>query len=144
MFSYIPACCCVVCCYAAVAAAAAACCLLLLVVIVGRMAKFVSVVHSLRVIPVYSSSSFKHDLFSMHPLAILSHFQRRFLYLWYVSYILGITGMRGAKAGVSPPRRSPPCMYTYIMPGTIQGYPWGCVVGLEIWGVSRVDEGERR
>ena len=42
---------------------------------------------------------------------ILSHFQRRFFYLQYITYVPGITGMRGAKAGVSPPRRSPPCTY---------------------------------
>ena len=69
---------------------------------------------SLHLIPVFSFSSFKHDLFSTYPLAVPSHFHSRFFYLYHISYILGITGMRGATAGVSPPRRSPPCIYIYI------------------------------
>ena len=39
---------------------------------------------SLHLIPVLSFSSLKHDLFSMYPLAVLSHFHRRFLYLKYI------------------------------------------------------------
>ena len=51
---------------------------------------------------------------SMYPLAVLSHLQGRFSNLWHISYILGITGMLGAKAGVSPPRRSHPVLYIFV------------------------------
>ena len=34
-----------------------------------------------QLIPVFSSSSFKHDAFSMYPLAVLSHLQRRGVHL---------------------------------------------------------------
>ena len=37
---------------------------------------------SLHPIPLFSFSSFEHDLFSMHPLAVRSHLQRRFSYLY--------------------------------------------------------------
>ena len=40
------------------------------------------------------------------------------IFLHIISYILGNTGMRGAKAGVSPPRRSPPGVCIYIYGGT--------------------------
>ena len=70
---------------------------------------------SLHLIPVFSFSSLKHDLFTMHPLAVLSHLQRRFF--TYNTYHTSsvITDMRGAKAAVSPPRRSPSCIYTSII-----------------------------
>ena len=55
---------------------------------------------SLHLIPVFSfSSSFKHELFLMYPLAVLSHLQPRFTYNTYHSPPL-ISGMRG-------PRRAP-------------------------------------
>lgn len=41
----------------------------------------------------------------MYPLPVQLHFQSRFFFLLYISYILGITGMCGAKAGVSPPQQ---------------------------------------
>ena len=65
---------------------------------------------SLHLIPVFSFFSFKHDIFSMYPLAVLSHLQQRFF--TYSTYHTSsvIAGMRGAKAGVSPPRRRPPCI----------------------------------
>ena len=55
----------------------------------------------------------------MCPLAVLlSHLQRRF-FTDNTYHILGITGMRGVKAGVSPPRRSPPCKYVYTYVGHV-------------------------
>ena len=39
-------------------------------------------------IPVFSFSSFKHDLFLMYPLAVLSHVQPRFKHV-IISYMLG-------------------------------------------------------
>ena len=82
------------------------CCFLLLFVIVCRMTKFLT--GSLNLIPVFSFSSFKRDLFLMCPLAVL----RRIYGLDLLTSSV-ITGMRRAKAGVSPPRRSPPYS-TYI------------------------------
>ena len=77
-------------------------CLLLLLVIVCRVTLFVPVVYLLHLIPVFSFSSFKHDLFFMYPLAVLlSHVQPRFTYNTYHTSSV-ITGMRGAKAGVNP------------------------------------------
>ena len=38
---------------------------------------------SLHLIPVFYFSSSQHDVFSMYPLAVLSHFQRRFFSLTY-------------------------------------------------------------
>ena len=60
----------------------------------------------LNLVPVYSFSlfSFKRDLFSMYPLAILCRIYGRDLPTSSV-----ITGMRGAKAGVRPPWQSPTC-----------------------------------
>ena len=55
---------------------------------------------SLNLIPVFSSS-FKH-MFFMYPLAVLCRFYGLDLPTSSV-----IAGMRGAKAGVSPPWRSP-------------------------------------
>ena len=60
---------------------------------------------SLNPIPVFSISSLKRDLFWMYPLAVLCR-----IYGLDLLIFLAITGMRGAKAGVSPPRRSPPCI----------------------------------
>ena len=82
--------------------------LLLLSVIMCRMTKFVA--GSLNLISLFSFSSFKHDLFLMRPLAVL------------LCRIFGLdlpicsvmAGMRGAKAGVSPPRQSPPCTVVLI------------------------------
>ena len=51
----------------------------------------------------------------MYPLAVLSHSRPRFAYK--ISSV--ITGMRGAKAGVSPPRRSTPCKYMYKYVGHV-------------------------
>ena len=69
------------------------CCLLLLFVIVFRKATFFAVINCilLHLIPVLPFPSFKHDLCSMYPLAVLlSHLQRRFFtYNTYVSHILG-------------------------------------------------------
>ena len=45
------------------------------------------------------------DFCCMHSLAVRSHIWPRYAHT--ASSV--ITGMRGAKAGVSPPRRSPPC-----------------------------------
>ena len=63
----------------------------------------------------FNFSSLKHDLLfnvCMHPLAVLSHLRPRFP--WTTSSV--ITGMRGAKAGVSPPRRSPACIPLFLHP----------------------------
>ena len=66
MYSYIPACCCGVCCYTAVAIVAAACCFCSSSC-AGRQNCCCGSVH---LIQVFSFSSFKHDFFSMHPLAV--------------------------------------------------------------------------
>ena len=79
------------------------CCFLLLFVIMCRMAKFVA--GPLNLMPVYSFSSFKRDLLLMYPLAVLCRFYGLDLPTSSV-----LMDMRGAKAGVSPPRRSPPCI----------------------------------
>ena len=73
----------------------------LLFVIMCGMAK--TVAGSLNLIPVFSFSSFKHGLFLMCLLSVLSHLRPRFAY--DTSSV--VTGMRGAKAGVSPPREAP-------------------------------------
>ena len=86
-------CCCSCCC----------CCLLLLFLIVWRTAKFVA--GSLHLIPVFYFSRFKRYLFLMCTLAVMSHLRPRFAY--NTSSI--IAGVRGTKAGVSMPRRSPRC-----------------------------------
>ena len=61
--------------------------------------------------PVFFFFPLQHDIFSMYTLAVLSHLRPRFEpYNSYHIWAEG-TGMRGAKVGVSPPRRSPPCIY---------------------------------
>ena len=66
-------------------------------------------------IPVLLFSSFKHVIFSTYTMAVLSHLRRRLhTYDAYHTYS-EVTGLRGAKVGVSPPRRSPLCIY-YIRP----------------------------
>ena len=87
-------------------------CFLLLFVVVYRMAIFFG--GSLKLIAVFSLSSFKRDeflCFFMYPSAVLC---RIYGLDWPTSSV--IAGMRGAKAGVGPPRRIPPCirLYTYI------------------------------
>ena len=61
-------------------------------------------------IAVFFFFPFQHDIFSIYTLAVLSHLRPRFES--YNSYHICAegTGMRGAKVGVSPPRRSPPCI----------------------------------
>ena len=78
----------------------------LLFVIVCRMPNFFA--GSLNLIPVFSFSSFERDLFLMHPLAVLCRIYGLDLLR------LVITGMRGANAGVSSPRRSPPCIINIL------------------------------
>ena len=69
----------------------------------------------LHLIPVFYFSSSKHELFLMYPLTVLSACTAS-IYLSYKYYTSSlITGMRGAKAGVGPPRRSPPCILRYIL-----------------------------
>ena len=80
------------------------CCLLQLFVIMCRMPKIVA--GPLNLIPVFSFSSFKRDLFLMHPFAVL-----RRIYGLDLPTSLATTGMRGAKAGVIPLRRSPYCIF---------------------------------
>ena len=72
------------------------------------MANFVAC--SLNLFPLFSFSSFKPALFFMFPLAVLCR-----IYVFDLNTTLVITGMRGAKAGVSPPRRSPPYKTTEIV-----------------------------
>ena len=77
--------------------------------IVCGMAQLVAVV-PLHQIPEFVYI-FQHDLFSMYTLALLSHLRRRF-YTYNAYHTCSVvTGMRGAKVGVNPPRRSPSCMY---------------------------------
>ena len=57
-------------------------------------------------------SSFKFDLFFMYPLAVQWHLRPRFAYNTFSV----ITGMRGAKAGVSRPRWSPPLWWGRFLP----------------------------
>ena len=95
------------CCQSAAAAAAAALCvstlLLLLHQIVCRMAEVVA--GSFNLIPVSSFfSSCNHYLFLISPLAVIC---RIYGIDWPTSSVL--TGIRGAKAGASPPRRTPLC-----------------------------------
>ena len=56
---------------------------------------------SLHLISVFYFSSFTHDLFSMYPLAVLSHLQRRFFtyYTCYISCILGNYGHARSQGG---------------------------------------------
>ena len=62
---------------------------------------------SLHLIPVFSFIQTQFT-FNARTLAVLSRLQPRFTYNTHNIYTsLVITGMRGAKAGVSPPRRSP-------------------------------------
>ena len=70
---------------------------------------------SLHLIKVFSSSSSKHDIFLMHALAVLSQLQPRFTYNTYHTSSV-VTGIRGAKEGVSPPGRS---LYIYICRGSL-------------------------
>ena len=70
---------------------------------------------SLHLIPVFSFSFFKHDIFLMHALAVLSQLQPRFTYNTYHTSSV-VTGIRGAKEGVSPPGRS---LYIYICRGSL-------------------------
>ena len=84
MCSYVPACCRAVCCYIAVDAAAAAC-----------------------------SLNPNTIFFRCTPWQYCRIFSVDFeTYNTYHTF-LGSTGMRGTKAGVSPPRRNPPCMCVY-------------------------------
>ena len=96
---------------AAAAGAATLCVAVLLLLLLAAVRHCVPdgkyVFGSVNVIPVFPFSSFKHDLNLMYPFAVLlyrSHLRPRFAYT--TSSV--ITGMRGAKAGVSPPRRSLP------------------------------------
>ena len=86
-------------------------CFLLLFVIVYRMAEnscwFIKILYMITVLPF---SSFKHGLCLVHPLAVLSHLRPSFAYCNAPSVV---TGMRGAKASVSPPWRSPPSIPVY-------------------------------
>ena len=105
MYSHIPACCCLVCCYTSVAAAAAACCCCSSSGAAWRNlfpAWFIASNSSVFI------SLFKHDFYSICPLAVLSQFQHT--YIPYHTSSIGITGKRGAKATVSPLRRSPRCI----------------------------------
>ena len=103
MYLHIPVmyfcCCCSVYCYHAVAAAA----VLLLAAAVRRRVPgdTICCCDFLHLIPVFSFSSFQHELFLCTPWQYLSHVHPRFVYTSSV-----ITGMCGAKAGVSPPWRS--------------------------------------
>ena len=56
----------------------------------------------------------------MYPFVVLSHLRPRIAYA--TSSV--VTGMREAKAGVSPPRRSPPCKLYLMLK------PWSCRVHL--------------
>ena len=104
MYLHTECCCCrCCCCGVAILLLQQQCwCFLLLFVIVCRMAKFVA--DLLNLIPVFSFSSFKRDLFLLYPLAVLSRLRPRF------AYILGNYGHERSQGGVSPPRRSPPCI----------------------------------
>ena len=107
------------CCYTAVAAAAAASAAAVRYRVAdGKICCCVS----LNLIPVSSFSSSKHDYFQCTPWQYCRIFIVDFFNLQYISYILGITGMRGAKAGASPPRRNPPC--TYIFPSRLLSSPF--------------------
>ena len=97
------------------------CCLLLLAAAVRHRVPddIICCCGLMHVIPVFSS--FKHDFFFMYPLALLSHEQPRLTYNTHRTSSK-ITGMRGAKAGVSPPRRIPPCKCNYRYVGHYVGY----------------------
>ena len=105
--------CCAMCCYPAVAAAPV---LLLAAAVRHRVpSNTICCCGLLHLIPVFYFSSSKHELFLMYPLTVLSACTAS-IYLSYKYYTSSlITGMRGAKAGVGPPRRSPPCILRYIL-----------------------------
>ena len=65
---------------------------------------------SLHLIQVFSFSSFKHDLIFMCPLAVLRRAAVAFTASICCSTSSVIAGMRGARAGISPPRRIPGCI----------------------------------
>ena len=62
-------------------------------------------------IPVRYFSSFKHDCFFYVPLGSTVAFTTSICPHYYTSSV--IAGMRGAKAGVRRPRRSPPCIILF-------------------------------
>ena len=90
--------------------------LLPLFVIVCRMTQFVAAVF-LRLIPVFLFFISTRYMW-MHPLAVRSHLQPRFLpgilYSSYMACILEITCIRGAKASGNPPRRNPPGIVLFV------------------------------
>ena len=108
-------CCCHCCCsvYAILPLLQQRCCLLLFV-IVCRMVKFVA--GSLNLIPAFPLIIQTRDIFLV-PLGSVVAFTGLDLPTYLV-----ITGMRGAKAGVSPPRRIPPCKCNYRYVGHYVGY----------------------
>ena len=105
----------------AAAAAAAACCSvaipmllqqLLLFVIVCRMEKNCCGFIESDAIQCFLSHSITIYFQCMYPVAVLlSHLRPRFAHT--TSSVM--TDMRGPKMGVIPPRRSPPCRYTYVI-----------------------------
>ena len=92
---YFCRCCSVACCYSAVAAASAA---------VGHRVPDCKICccGSLHLIPVFPFSLFKHDLFSMYPLAVLLQLQHRFF--TYSTYIIH---PRQLRARAEPKRALP-------------------------------------
>ena len=109
---YFCCCCCCCCCCCSVVllycCCCSCCCLQLLAAAVRHRVPDgkLCCCGSLHLIRMFSFSSFKHNAFSMYPLAVLSHLQRRFFTYSTYNTSSAFTGMRGAKTGVSPPRRS--------------------------------------
>ena len=100
-------CCCFVCCYTAAVAAAAV--LLLPAAVRHHVPDGQICCCFIESDPTQCFSSFKREDFLWYPLAVLYRIYGLDLPTSSVT-----TGMRGAKAGVSPPRRSPPCNYVYL------------------------------
>ena len=69
---------------------------------------------------------FQLELIFMHPLAVLSHLRPRFVSCNTSSVV---ASMRGAKAGVSPPRRSPACITSKLVAYCILSSSYFAVCG---------------
>ena len=100
------------CCHCRYAALCVAMLLLLQFVIVSCIT--IKGAGSTNLIPVVSFCAFKRKILFMYPLAILL---RTCDLDWPTSSV--ITGMRGDKAGISPPRRKLPCKYMYRCVGHV-------------------------
>ena len=101
---YLPACCCVVCCYTADAAAAATCCCCSSSCAGWQNLLLWSIASDPSVFFLFLQTRFIFNV-PLGSTAVAS------IYLTNIYTSSVVTGMCGAKAGVRPTRRSPPCKY---------------------------------